>query len=213
MARTVRQNKFWLIAAFVLTGVCSTFLGWQRIYAQTPPVETPPGVAVSATGTTAAPTTAAAGTDAAAGAGATTSTVPTEPEVAFGQAVHSGVTVSSKKNWDGRVFSSLKFKYRTVDGRTLTVILPAEYKREKKTRAGWETLFVVYAMDTEIEIDRRERAMPPDVSAFAGQLMAMIRGQAGNRPAPEIIQEAIRTYLPSMGGGNVSLPPMLPTMP
>jgi hypothetical protein len=133
--------------------------------------------------------------------------------VAFGQAVHSGVTVRSKKNWDGRVFSSLKFKYRTVDGRTLTVILPAEYKREKKTRAGWETLFVVYAMDTEIEIDRRERAMPPDVSAFAGQLMAMIRGQAGNRPAPEIIQEAIRTYLPSMGGGNVSLPPMLPTMP
>lgn len=207
MAHTVRKNKIWVIGIFALIAVCGVFLGWQRIYAQTPvgaplPIETPPpdtsmsggvDMGMGAQGTSAAPSASLA--------------VVTEPPISFGQVVHSGMKVSSKKNWDGRVFSTLKFKYKTVDGRTLTVILPSEYKAEKRTKSGWETLFVVYAMDVEIAQDAADRTRPPDISSVsAGQLMAEILGLAGNRPAPEVISAA-------MGMGNINMPIMLPGMP
>lgn len=217
MTNTVRRNKIWLIAFSAILMAAGTFLGFQRIYAQSNPVEAPPppDMAMPAPQGGAPGDPAAAGA-AAGGGAAATAAVPTEPDVSFGQVVRGGVAVSSKKCWDGRVFNSLKFKYKTVDGRMLTVVLPAEYKSEKKTRAGWETLFVVYAMDVEFALDALERSRPPDVSAFMGQLMAEIRGQAGNRPAPDIISEAMekaKAYLPAMGMGNISMPPALPGMP
>lgn len=217
MTNTVRRNKVWLIAFSAILMAAGAFLGLQHIYAQSNPVEAPPPPELAQPGAPAGVPGVPGATDPAAGGGAaSTAAVPTEPDMSFGQAVRGGVAVSSKKAWDGRVFSSLKFKYKTVDGRTLTVVLPAEYKSEKKTRAGWETLFVVYAMDVEIALDALERNRPPDVSAFMGQLMAEIRGQSGNRPAPDIISEAMekaKAYLPAMGMGNISMPPALPGMP
>ena len=206
MAHTVRKNRSGMIGVFALITVCGVFLGWQHIYAQSGPIETPPPEPAPAAG---------ADTGASAGAAAAVAVV-TEPPITFGQVVHSGMTVRSKKNWDGRVFSTLKFKYKTIDGRTLTVILPAELKTEMRTKAGWETLFVVYAMDVEIAQDIADSRRPPDVSRFMGQLMSRIRGEGGNRPAPEIISAVVEKYkmnLPSMGMGNINMPIMLPGMP
>lgn len=187
MAYTVRKNKILLIGVFALIVVCGVFLGWQHIYAQSNPVEAPPPVELPPPGDTSMGT----GTTGTSGAPAPAAVV-TEPPINFGQVVHSGIAVRSKKNWDGRVFSTLKFKYKTVDGRTLTVILPSEYKAEKRTKAGWETLFVVYAMDVEIAQDIADSRRPPDMSSVsAGMLMAEILGRGGNRPAPEIIQAAV----------------------
>ena len=209
MAYTVRKNKIWLIGVFALIVVCGVFLGWQHIYAQSNPTESPPIVEAPPPGSTDAGATAGAPAAAA---------VITEPPIGFGQVVHSGITVRSKKNWDGRIFSTLKFKYKTVDGRTLTVILPSEYKAEKRTKAGWETLFVVYAMDVEIAQDIADSRRPPDLSSrSAGMLMLEILGYGGNRSAPEIIsatiEEKSKAYLPSMGMGNINMPIMLPGMP
>lgn len=219
MAYTIRRNKTWLVAVFVLIATCGVLLGLQRIYAQdTPPQaqELPPPSSMDAGGgVTGVATDGGAGGTASGGASAASPTPP-EPTLGLHQVVNSGVSVSSKKSWDGKVFSSLKFKYQTVDGRKLTVILPAEYKAEKKTKAGWETLFIVYAMDYEIAMDIAEKNRPPDVSAFMGQLMAEIRGQAGHRSAPEVISAAMdkaNAYLPSIGAGNINMPIMLPGMP
>ena len=44
MAYIVRKNKLWLIGVFALIVVCGVFLGWQHIYAQSNPTESPPFV-------------------------------------------------------------------------------------------------------------------------------------------------------------------------
>ncbi len=207
MTHTVRENKIWLIAVFALIAAVGIFFSWQKIYAQTP-TELPPPSATGASTDTADSGSSGSG-------GSSASPTPPEPTFSLHQVV-SGIKVSSKKSWDGQVFSTLKFKYKTIDGRVLTVVLPAEYKAEKRTKAGWETLFIVYAMDFEIALDAMEKNRPPDVSAFMGKLMEEIRGQTANRPAPDVISDAMekaKAYLPAMGFGNISMPIMLPGMP
>ncbi len=219
MADTARKSKFWLITVFVVIVAFGVLYSWQSIYAQSQnsqiPVETPPPGAMDASGM-AGMGAAAGGTGSSGSSAPSTTGIVTEPAIGFGQLVHSGAKVISKKNWDGRVFTSLKFKHKTLDGRVLTVVLPAEYKAEQRTKTGWETLFAVYAMDVEIAQDAAAKNAAPDVSAFLGRLMAELRGQAGNRTAPEIISSAMekaKTYLPAMGMGNVDMPIMLPGMP
>ena len=219
MAYTIKRNKIWLAVVFVLIAAGGVLLGLQHIYAQDTPPQTqelpPPSDMGAAGGVAGAPAGAGAAGTTSGGAGGPSPTPP-EPTIGLHQAIGSGVSVSSRRSFDGRVFSTLKFKYKTVDGRKLTVMLPGEYKSEKKTRAGWETLFIVYAMDQEIAMDIAESRRPPDVSAFMGQLMAQIQGHGGSRPAPEIIAEAMdkaMTYLPSMGATNDTMPIMLPGMP
>ncbi len=111
----------------------------------------------------------------------------------------------------------MRFKYKTLDDRTLTVVLPATYKKEKMSKAAWDTLFQVFAMDYEYQLEAIEKNSVPDVSAFIDELMKEIQGQvpAGtfSRPSPASqAMEFARTNLPSIYGGSVELPPLLPGM-
>ena len=121
------------------------------------------------------------------------------------------------KNWDGMVTELLRFKYKTLDGKVITVHLPVVYKEEQKTKAAWDTLFRVFAMDYEAQLDAMERENPPDVSAYMGQLMAEIRGQVPGTGfdlaavAPALrAQDYARSQLPAMG---MQLPPMPTALP
>ena len=110
----------------------------------------------------------------------------------------------------------IKFRYKTVDGNTITVVMPSVYKNEPRSRSAWETLFMVYAMAREAAFEAAERARPPDVSRFMAQFMSEFRGQTPDRVAPDVAAEAMeraRAYLPGMGLGNVNMPIMLPGMP
>lgn len=210
MTRSIRTNWIWIAASVGLIGVCSLVLGLQRIYAQQQPVETPPPNVAGNAAPGATPATGS-GTPAAQGAPAVA-----EPGISFSSAISGSVATSVRRSWDGKTFIMLKFRYKTVDDDTITVVMPAAYKNEQRSRSAWESLFVVYAMDREIAFDARERARPPDVSRFMAQFMSEFRGQTPDRAAPDVAAEAMdkaRAYVPSMGAGSVNMPIMLPGMP
>ena len=211
MSRAVIKHKSWLIPLCLLAAAIASLYGWQQLQAQNvaPGMEgAPPGVA----GPPVAPPTPGA-------PGAVPAPVapPAEPTCTLSSVLPSGVRSMKIKNWDGTVTELLRFKYKTMDHRLITVHLPAIFKKEQKTKAGWDTLFQVFGMDYEARVDAIQRNQPPDLSAFMGQLMAEIQGQVplalpgGSSPAAQAMDYA-RSNLPSIYGGSVTLPPLLPGM-
>ena len=204
MSRVVGKNKIWLIPlCVVVVGIVSLY-GWQQIHAQ----GGGPGSIDPATGMPIAPAPAAPAAPAASAA---------EPTMPLSAVVQSGIKSSKTKNWDGSSIEMLKFKYKTMDNRVLAVLLPATYKKEKMTRAGWDTLFQVFDMGYEYQLEAMENARVPSMSAFSAQLMQEIRGTVpeGTYSNPNPAQgalDAAKTMLPTLWGGTVSLPPLLPGM-
>ncbi|MCL6520368.1 MAG: hypothetical protein K6T99_11100 [Armatimonadetes bacterium] len=216
MSLIIKKHYFWLIPLCLLFSGLGVFIYWQQeISAQNPPAEPPPPNQAQSS-VTGAPVDSGAQPGSIASVPPPT---PTEPVYGLKQVVSSGIKVVKIKNWDGSATEILRFKYKSMDGRIMTVHLPAVYKNEKRTRAGWNTLFTCYAMDYEAMLDQIERNKPPDVSAFMNQLVAEISGQVPEGTFEKTtagVEEAMdvaRHYLPGMGIGDISLPPLLPGMP
>lgn len=204
MSRVVRKNKIWLIPLCVIIVGAASLYGWQQIHAQDnlgTPLGTPIPQVVDQAAPAAAPAPAA----------------PPEPTMPFSAVTQSSIKVSKTKNWDGTVTEFLKFKHKTLDKRALTVLLPAVYKNDKMTRAGWDTLFQVYDMGYEYQLEAIENARVPDLSGFTNQLMQEIRGLVpegtyANPNPTEGAMESMKMNIPSLWGGAVELPPLLPGM-
>jgi len=217
----IGRAKIWVIAGCAILVGLAILIGWQHIYAQGPPqpVEEPPPGAAQPGAPPPAPSPSPAPGAPSTGAPAASTAPSSPPEPTFGlQSVASGIKVMRIKNWDGTVTEMLRFKYRTMSGNVITVHLPAVYKSDKRTRAGWETLFMCYSMDYEAFLDQLERNKPPDVSAYLPKLMAEIRGEVPQGTFGQQVQGAAeasdiaRNYLPGMRT-DLTLPPLLPGMP
>lgn len=201
MSGALGNNKIWLIPLCVIVVGTASFFGWQQLHAQAPPA-TP--ALDPATGMPVAPAAAPAAAP-----------LPTEPTMPISALIQSGSRVTKTKNWDGAFTEFLNFKYKTLDNRALKVVLPATYKKEKMTRAGWDTLFQVFDMGYEYQLDAMENARVPDLSAFKNELMQEIRGVVPEgtytNPAQGAMDSA-KINIPSLWGGMVELPPLLPGM-
>ncbi|MGB9587702.1 MAG: hypothetical protein ACPL7O_05925 [Armatimonadota bacterium] len=215
MSRFLLSSKLWLVALAVFVAGAGSVFFWQQLHAQSP------GTMPSPTGVT---------TPGAAPGVATSATTPqqstqsTEPTVPLRSVLPSGVKVMKVKNWDGHVTELLRFKYKTIDGRTITVHLPSSYKSQQMTKAGWDTLFQVFSMDKEAALEEREKkriqSIPPELIAqYASELASAARNMANqldqyaqsntSNPAAGAMDLA-RSSLPSMG---MQLPPLMPTTP
>lgn len=204
MSRAVKKHRFWLIPLCMLIAGIISFYGWQQLHAQD--MAQPPGVA-GVPGVPGAPGVVAPPAP----------PTPSEPTLALSSVLPGGAKTTKTKNWDGTVTEFVRFKYKTLDERTLTVVLPATYKKEKMSKAAWDTLFQVFAMDYEYQLEAIEKNSVPDVSAFIGELMKEIQGQipAGTFSSPSPASQAMefaRRNLPSIYGGSIALPPLLPGM-
>lgn len=252
MARTVKKHKFWLIPLCLLVAGIASVLSWQQLQAQgvppgTPgygarpapygpgaPMPIPPSESALEAGYPGAPgmpgVPGMGAMPGAPGMAPVTATVPSEPTYAISSVLPGSVQTQNIKNWDGVLTPLLRFKYKTTSGKTITVHLPATYKTETRTKAGWETLFHVFAMDREAQLDAMEANRGADISAYAGMLADQIRGQtpssslltslvqmssgmatsgvSGSPAAPAM--DYARSSLPSMG---MQLPPMPTPLP
>ena len=202
MSRVAVKNKIWLIPLCVVIVGMASLYGWQQIHAQVgvPPAAMP-GMAATPGAPAPAPAVAA----------------PTEPTMPLTALIQSGIKVTKTKNWDGTATEFLNFKYKTMDKRMLKVVLPATYKTEKMTRAGWDTLFQVFDMGYEYQLEAMEKARVPNLGAFTAQLMREISGVVpeGTFSNPNPGQGALdvaKILLPSLWGGTIELPPLLPGM-
>lgn len=204
MSRVVRKNKFWLIPVCVVIVGAASLYGLQQIHAQG---GGPAPMAMSA---------AQPGMPGAPAAAPALASPMIDPTMSL-SAVMQNAKSSKTRNWDGTVTEFLKFKYKTLDNRVLLVLLPATYRSEKMTRAGWDTLFQVFDMGYEYQLEAIEKARVPDISAFRNQLMQEISGAVpeGTYSNPNAAQgalDAAKMMLPSLWGGTVELPPLLPGM-
>jgi len=178
--------------------------GWQQIHAQDMPAGSAPGGIQP-------------GMPGAPGGAPAAPSPSTEPTMSLSAVVQSGISVSKVKNWDGTFTEFLKFKHKTLDKRVLAVLLPAAYKQDKMTRAGWDTLFQVYDMGYEYRLEAIEKARVPDLSGYTEQFMKEIRGlvpegaYSGPNPVAGAM-ESLKMNIPSLWGGSIELPPLLPGM-
>ena len=200
MTRTVRKHKTWLVPIFVFAAMVLSLYGWQQIHAQPAPM-TPPGT-VGAPGTPAAPAAAA----------------PSGPTIAVSAVMPAGVKAMNVKNWDGTVTSILRFKYKTMDDKVITVHLPSSYKNEKMTREAWDTLFQCFGMDVEAQMEAKTRGKFQGLNQLINEA---VQKAVENMPEPD--QEgggespAVAAFnyakMHGTGGDNsVMMPPMLPGM-
>lgn len=209
MSRTMRRSRFWLIPLCVLLAGLGSVCCWQQLQAQAPQGPAP----IDPTGGVTPFPTAPADTGVAPPAAPAAVPEITEPTYSFSSRVPGGVTVQNVRNWDGTTTQLLRFKYRTIDNKIITVHLPAVYKTRMMTKAGWDTLFRAFAMDQEAQLAAIESRRPPDVSAYINEFMREIRGEVpegtfsaamGGSPA-ESARDIARTAIPSIG---MQLPPM-----
>jgi hypothetical protein len=210
------KNKIWIVALALFVAGAGAVFFWQQLQAQSPTASPSPGpatalsdVATPGTPPTTAPSPAAP----------PATVQSSEPTVPLRAVLPSNVKVLRIKNWDGRVIEMLRFKYKTLDGRVITVHLPASYKSQQMTKAGWDTLFQVFSMDKEAALEEREKRQSQSISP---ELMAQFVNEARNaasqftppsegttNPASGALDFA-RTSLPSTG---MQLPPLMPTTP
>ena len=231
MARTVKRHKLWLIPLSILIAAAALLYGWQQLQAQDmsagPPGAMPgpmaggPSAAMPGPSGIAGAPAAGGMPGAATGAASSMAAAPSEPTFPISSVLPPKVKTMNIKNWDGTLTQLLRFKYKIADGRTVTVHLPVVYKEEKMTKAGWETLFQVFSMDQEARLDAIEKYNSVDVSAYADNVTAAIRGESpGNAlggltsmnpsaAAGAAAMDVARTSLPSMG---MQLPPMPPPL-
>ena len=188
MTTTVRRHQAWLVRICALAALVISFYGWQQLHAQVSPTVTP-----ATPGTTAGPT------------------------LQIGAVMPSGVKAMNIKNWDGTVTTVLRFKYKTIDNKVITVHLPGTYKTEKMTREAWDTLFQCFGMDLEAQQDMKGRNKMQEWGAIFSQAISQAQEQADNGEAPpgENPASAAFDYARShatSGMGSVTLPPLLPGM-
>lgn len=209
MSHVVKKHKFWLIPLCVLAAAAVFLYGWQQLNAQDMPQPPAPAGVAGSPGVAGAPPASGTGPD--------PLSPSYEPSLSLDSVVPTGIRVTKTKNWDGTVTEFLSFKYKTLDNRFMSVLLPATYKTEKRTRAAWDTLFQVFAMDYEYQLEAIEKERVPDVSAFMGEFMREIQGQVpgGTALSPNPAGQATdyaRSHLSSVWGGSIELPPLLPGM-
>lgn len=219
MVGIVRKHKSWLVPFCLFLVTVGVFYGWQKLHAQgMPPAPgmNPAGMA-GTQGTVGVPAPAAPD-----------STV--DSAIGLKSMLPSNVKVMNIKNWDGYVTKLLRFKCKLVDGRVITVHLPATYEKEQMTRACWESCFQTFAMDQEARLDAIEKNLPPDISGYAGQISDQIRGYIPENFIINALSNDTRStsgtgsgmgpssnpYAPGMGAARMGLPSMgaqLPPMP
>lgn len=195
MSQTFIKHRIWLIPVCVVVAAAFSFFGWQQLNAQDMETPQPAAPAVSPTLDPNSPSY--------------------DPPLDLAVVLPAGVKRTSIRNWDGTATQFLNFKYKTLDDRVMTVRLPAAYNSEQKTRAAWDTLFQVFAMDLEDQIDKMAMESLPDLSGFSADLLKEIQGQTPINISAEDINRAMefaRSNLSSTYGGGVTLPPMLPGM-
>lgn len=193
MSRTVKRHKYWLVPVCTLVAGIVFLCGYPQLHAQTPMAGTPGATA----GAPAAPATG-------------------EPTIVFGAVMSTGVKREDIKNWDGTVTSFLRFKYKTLDNRVVTVHLPAMYteKTQMKTRAAWDTLFQCYSMDVEAEIALKEDKMYSIAGEVVGKMLDNMQkqmpadDQSSGNPASGAMDSA-KMNMPAIGADSMSLPPLL----
>lgn len=237
MSQAVRNHKVWLIPVCLAVAAVGLLYGWQQLHAQGmgpqgagAPVPADPYSTPGQYGAPGMPGAAPMGAPGAvgmtgAGMAVAPVTVPSEPTIELKSMLPAGVKVIKVKNWDGSVTEFLRFKHKTLDRKVITVHLPATYKKEKMTRAGWDTAFQVYAMDCEARLDAREKnwGINPWQTGDGERLVAQFMSRVGagvpstfsagdyaqTNPAAAAADYA-RSSLPSMG---MQLPPMPPALP
>lgn len=195
MSHDVRRRKYWIVPVCVLVAGIVFLCGYQQINAQVLPVAPAPGVP-GAPGVPAAAPTA-------------------EPTMAMSAVMPAGAQTVNIKNWDGNVTSFVRFKYKTMDNRIITVHLPAMYRTQQMTRAGWDTLFQCYSMDVEAEIaakEARTSAIPTEaVAKILDQLQKESDNAEGSNNPASAAMDFAQQSLPGIGSaGSVSLPPLFP---
>lgn len=221
MSRVVKNNKLWLIPlCLVIAGVISMY-GWQQLNAQDQPTDAfgnpiapgapgAPGGIPAAGGITGAP--GAPGAPGVAGTAPAAAVPEAAPTFSLKSVLPPGVKTMKIKNWDGTAIEMLRFKYKTMDKRVITVHLPAVYKKEQKSKAGWDTLFRAFSMDQEAQLAMIEANKPPEVGPYMKELMSEIKGEtpgAGFNQF-ETARALARRSIPSTA---VQLPPMPTALP
>lgn len=228
MSRTVKRHRFWLIpVCIVIAGIMSLY-GWQQLNAQTPggpggEIRGESGLPSGAPGSVAPGAPGVPGDPNAPAAGPVAPPPPPVPTIELNSVLPTAVKAMNIKNWDGKVTSILRFKYKTLDDRVITVHLPALYKKEKMTRDGWDTLFQCFGMDVEAQMEAGNRNQLVSMGPFASRFMAELKGEApsimSSAPQEKIDPDTgapmdyARNNLSDIYGGDVSLPPLLPGMP
>jgi len=192
MSQAVTGHRIWLIPICLLAGMVMLLYGWQQLHAQVPLPGTPGGPIPA---------------------------VATEPVMQIGAVMPSAVKAMNVKNWDGAITTFLRFKYKTLDNRVITVHLPGSYKKDKMTREAWDTLFQCYGMDVEAAMEASGRDTMADwghaLSALISEVQKQNPGgdsQSVQNPAGAAMNYA-RSHLGSTGMGTLELPPLLPGMP
>jgi len=226
MAQAAKSKKVWLVALSIVAVGLGLFYGWQQTFAQggdvPPPPELGPAPQVAPSGVMGPPK--APGLQDGTSSAPPTRTPSSEPLCSLKSMLPSGVSVLKEKNWDGTVTELLRFKYKTMDGGTITVHLPAVYKKEKMTKAAWNTLFMVFGMDYERQLEALEKKLPTLTGDMRDLMRLLNQFSTAVEPAfrPGIssvtsplapVMDYARSKLPSVGAGSLILPPMLPGMP
>jgi len=216
MSRTVKRHRFWLIPVCIVVAGIMSLYGWQQLNAQPPQSGIAPGPGMPGGPPLQADPNAPA-------AAPVAPPPPPVPTIELNSVLPTGVKAMNIKNWDGQVTSILRFKYKTLDDRIITVHLPGSYKTEKMTRDAWDTLFQCFGMDVEAQIEAGNRNQLADIRPYIGRFMAEMKGEApgimSSGPQEKIDPvtgapiDYARTNLPDIYGGDVSLPPLLPGMP
>lgn len=202
MSRIMMGRKTWLIPLCILMAGMASLYGWQQLNAQ----DSAPGVAASAG--TPDGTPAAGAAPGAAGA-------PGDAALTLNAVVPGNIKIMSIKNWDGKSTNLLRFKYRTLDKRVITVHLPASYKTDKKSRDGWDTLFQCYAMDVEAGVQIADQRNNTAIADAVGKAIAQSQAannnadSAGNVAAAAAAADMAKNSLPSIIGAS-QLPPLFP---
>lgn len=127
---------------------------------------------------------------------------PTAPLVSIDKVVQ-GAKVTNVKNWDKTTITMLKFKYQLASKQVLTVYIPKELTKDKRTKDGWSALFQSFSMDKEAIVDAEIKNNPtPQSSSTSGGTTGMMGGgmMGGGMMMPGMPG--------GMGGGMPMLPPM-----
>ena len=185
MTITVSRHKAWLVPICVLAALVISFYGWQQLHAQGAQSTTPatPGGAASS-----------------------------GPIIEIAAVLPTGVTAMNIKNWDGTITTVLRFKYKTIDNKVITVHLPGTYRKEKMTREAWDTLFQCFGMDVEAQLDIKGRDKMQEWGSILSQAMSQAKSaQEEEAPPGENPASAAFDYAKShstSGMGSVTLPPL-----
>jgi hypothetical protein len=156
MSRTKMVSRFPLLFACILMLGAVLISGCANKSATTtappsggtsPAPGTPPSATVAATTPSAMPSATPVAPAAAIGGapGQAQEPLPSQKPISLTSAA-TGIKTIKVKNWDGTATEFLQFKYKDSSGSVLNVQLPPKYKKEMRSKAGWRSLFLVFAV-------------------------------------------------------------------